>query len=769
MKQVRLSVPKIDSSGLALGKAAYVDDLAPAYSIVVKMLRSPYSYAKVQKIDTSAAENVEGVVCILTKKDFPRRIFTRAGQGEPEPSPYDKFALDDYVRYIGDEVAVVAARDEKSAERALKLINIEYEKYESINDFEKAYENKVVIHPEEEAHPTFDIGYNAKKNLAASYSMSTNDVEKELSRSEVIVRSTYYTQAQAHVMMEPHACATYFDYQGRLTVLSTTQTPFHVRRILSRVLEYPMHKIRVIKPRIGGGFGGKQAIHGEVYCAAVTIKTGLPAKMVYTRREVFHATYTRHPMRIDVTIGAGKNGMINAIDFKILSDTGAYGEHALTVLMVAGSKVLPLYNKVNAVRFDGKVVYTNNTPAGAYRGYGAVQGNFALESAIDELAQKLGMNPIEIRKINMITQGETSPIFRIMGEGREGTDTIINSCKLDYCVSRGMELIGWKEKYPCRKISTNKVRSVGMAIAMQGSAIANYDMASAAIKLNDDGFFNLTIGATDLGTGSDTILAQIVADVLEVPMEKIIVYSSDTDLTPFDKGAYASSTTYASGNAVKKAAEKIKESIMEKAAEYFKCSMSQIRYSEGVIYGPDNTQISLKELSTVIYYSGSQEQIYSCASYVPAVSPPPYMAGFVEIETDMLTGKVEVIEYVAVVDCGTPINPNLAKVQVEGAIVQGIGMALYEEVIKSRSGKLLSDNMMTYHIPSRKDIGKITVEFAESYEPSGPFGAKSVGEIGIDTPPAAIANAIFNGTGKRIRKLPVTPENIVFFKEKNEY
>jgi CO/xanthine dehydrogenase Mo-binding subunit len=378
------------------------------------------------------------------------------------------------------------------------------------------------------------------------------------------------------------------------------------------------------------------------------------------------------------------------------------------------------------------------------------------------------MDPVEIRKINMIKQGETSPIFRIMGEGREGTDTIINSCKLEYCISRGMELIRWKEKYPCRKISANKVRSVGMAIAMQGSAIANYDMASAAIKLNDDGFFNLTVGATDLGTGSDTILAQIAADELEVPTEKIIVYSSDTDLTPFDKGAYASSTTYASGNAVKKAAEKIKESIMAKAAEYFKCGISQIKYCEGVVYGPDNRQITLKELSTIIYYSGSQEQIYSCASYVPTVSPPPYMAGFVEVETDLLTGKVEVIEYVAVVDCGTPINPNLAKVQVEGALVQGIGMALYEQVIKSRSGKLLSDSMMTYHIPSRKDIGKITVEFAESYEPSGPFGAKSVGEIGIDTPPAAIANAIFNGTGKRIRKLPITPEDIIFFKEKHE-
>lgn len=761
MNEVKRPLRKFEGKGLVMGRPVYMDDIAPKDALIVKVLRSPHAFARIKSIDTEKAKRIPGVACVLIYKDLPKKIHTRAGQGYPEPSPYDKYALDEYVRYAGDEVAVVAAVTAKAAMQAIEAIHVEYEVFEPVLDYEAAEGNASVIHPEPEAHSMFEIGMNASKNIAASYEMNLGDVNKTLGECDVVVRQRYYTQAQAHMMMEPHACATHLDMHGRLVVISSTQTPFHVRRIIAAALDIPIKNIRVIKPRVGGGFGGKQAVHGELLAAAVTLKTGRPAKLIYTRTEVFEATYSRHPMRFDIAIGASKDGAIRAIDMVVLSNTGAYGEHALTVLMVAGSKTLPIYNKAEAVRFKGTVVYTNLTPAGAYRGYGAIQGNFALESAIDELAAKLSMRPEELRIKNMIAEGQTSPIFKIMGEGTEGVDMIVESCKLEHCVKRGMELIGWKEKYPRKEAGPGKVRGVGMAIAMQGSGIAAIDMAAAMLKLNDGGSFNLMIGATDIGTGSDTILAQIAAEALMVKTEDIIVYSSDTDLTPFDTGAYASSTTYVSGNAVRKAAENMRGLIIKEGAKRLRVTEDQIEYDGKKLARKDGKgSITLKDLATGLYYSVNQKQLVSSDSYVGEQSPPPYLAGFAEVEVDTETGKVEILKYAAVADCGTTINPNLSKIQVEGALVQGIGMALFEEANRSSLGHLLNNNLMYYNIPTRMDVHDITVEFADSYDPSGPYGAKSVGEIGIDTPPAAIANAIYNAVGVRLTDLPFTPEKV---------
>ncbi len=450
---------------------------------------------------------------------------------------------------------------------------------------------------------------------------------------------------------------------------------------------------------------------------------------------------------------------------QLLSNTGAYGEHALTTFMVAGSKILPLYNKAENIRFEGKVVYTNTCSAGAFRGYGAIQGNFAMESAIRELAQKLEMDPTELRQLNCIKEGETSPVFKVMGEGSEGIAQTMESCKLDYCIERGKEIIGWDEKYPVKKLGKNRVRAVGHAIAMQGSGIPLKDMGAAVLKLNDDGFFNLLVGATDLGTGSDTILAQITAEALQVPVERVVVTSSDTDTTPFDPGAYASSTTFVSGNAARKAGLNMREKIMEAGAKILNVqNVDKVVFENCQIKLKDDSKsITLEELSSGLYYSYGKDmkQLVASGSNTSPKSPPPFMAGFVEIELDTETGKYEILDFVGVVDCGTPINPNLARIQVEGGILQGIGMASMEKVVYSKKGKMVTNNLMNYKIPNRKDVGKITVEFAESYEPSGPFGAKSVGEIGIDTPPAVIANAIFNATGVRIRNLPITPEKVL--------
>ncbi|MFK5883397.1 MAG: molybdopterin-dependent oxidoreductase [Candidatus Izemoplasma sp.] len=772
MKVVAKGLPSVDGKGLMMGRPAYTNDLADPNSLIVKVLRSPHAYARIVSIDTTKAEALEGVELVLTHKDFDHRRepFTRAGQGYPEPSPHDKFILDSYVRYIGDEAAAVAATTERICVEALKLIEIEYEVLEPILDFEVALDNPIIIHPEPEIHDMFPIGFEPKRNLAAAYKMEVEDVEEAMKGAEVFVEESFFTQAQAHAMMEPHTVNARFDYQNRLVVYTSTQTPIHVRRIIATALDFPLSRIRVIKPRVGGGFGGKQQVHGELLVCYVTIKTGKPAKMNYTRKEVFESSFSRHPMRIDIKLGAMKDGTLKAMDVYIVSDTGAYGEHALTVFMVAAAKVLPLYNKVDAVRFHGHVVYTNHTPAGAYRGYGAIQGNFALESAVDMLCEKLGMDPIEFREKNMIAETETSPIFKIMGEGTEGIEMFMETCKLDYCVTRGVELIDWKKKYPRVQVSDTVVKGVGMAIAMQGSGIPYIDMAAATIKLNDQGFYNLLIGATDIGQGSDTVLAQIAAEALGCTLDKVIVYSSDSDLTPFDTGAYASSTTYVSGGAVYKAGMAMRKMIMTEAAKVLEVDFDDIDY-DGVILKSkaSDKEISLHDLSNRLYYNEDQHQLTSTESYVGTKSPPPFMAGFAEVDVDIETGEVTIVDYVSVVDCGTTINPKLAQGQVEGGIVQGIGMALYEEVNYAKSGRMINNDFMNYRIPTRREINKLTTEFAVSYEESGPYGAKSVGEIGIDTPPAALANAIYNAVGVRIQTLPITPEKILLaLKAKNK-
>ena len=761
---VNISIPKIDGTGLVLGRPAYTEDLAPQDALVVRLLRSPHAHARILSIDTSAALQVEGMACILTWKDVKRIAYTRAGQGHPEPSPHDKFILDEYVRYVGDEVAIVAGRDLACVNRALSLIKVEYEVLPAVLDFEQAVDNPAVVHPESDIHEMFPIGFEPKRNIAAAYSMEVGNVAQVLEDCDVVVEGTWYTQAQNHVAMEAHTAFTYLDLHGRLNVVSSTQNPFHTRRLLGQALAMPLRNIRVQKPRIGGGFGTKQTIHVEPYAALVTLATGKPAKITLTRKEVFEATFTRHQMRLKVRLGAAKDGRLRAIDMQVLSNTGAYGEHALTVFMVGGSKTLPLYNKVEAVAYGGQVVYTNQVSAGAFRGYGAVQGNFALESAMDELAHRLGMSPIELRRRNMIGEGQTSEVFRIMGEGSEGVEMTIESCKLEYCIQRGKELIRWDQEPLVRQVAPGRIRAKGMAIAMQGSGIPLIDMGSANLELQDDGFFKLHIGATDLGTGSDTILAQIAAEELGVPVEDIVVYASDTDHTPYDVGAYASSTTYVSGNAVLQAAQRMKQALREAVAETYKLRAESVQFRDGQFYDEQGKVItSLKQFSfDTLYHNGaSMKTIATTGSYSGEKSPPPYMAGFVEIELDTETGKIDVIEYVAVVDCGTTINPNLARIQVEGGLLQGIGMALCEDVQYSEGGHLLTNSLLHYKVPGREDVGRLTVEFAESYEPSGPFGAKSVAEIGIDTPPAAIANALRNATGVRVYELPLTPPRVL--------
>ncbi len=559
-------------------------------------------------------------------------------------------------------------------------------------------------------------------------------------------------------MMETFRAFTELDTYGRLNITSATQVPFHVRRILANALDIPKSKIRVIKPRIGGGFGAKQSVVAEIFPAIVTMKTGKPAKMVYTREESMTNGSPRHEMEIKVKLGADENGIIKAIDMYTLSNAGAYGDHGPTTVGLSGHKSMPLYNGAKAYKFEYDVVYSNTMGAGAYRGYGATQGLFALESAVNELADKLNIDPIKLREMNMVAEGQIMPAYY---------NEPANSCALDKCLAKAKEMIDWDNKYPCRDMGNGKVRSVGVAMAMQGSGISSVDTAAVEIKLNDDGFYTLMIGAADIGTGCDTILAQMAADCLDCDIDNIIVHGVDTDQSPYDTGSYASSTTYITGGAVIKTCEKMRKRIIEEASKALNCSTENLEFDGKKVYSiVDEKEITLIDIANNTLVGGFRT-ISESESHYSEVSPPPFMVGIVETEIDKLTGKVEIIDYVAVVDCGTVINPNLARIQAEGGIVQGIGMALYEDITYTKKGKMRNDSFLQYKIPTRLDVGNIRVCFEESFEQTGPFGAKSIGEIVINTPSPAIAHAVYNATKVNIRDLPITSEKIVMGMLKN--
>ena len=742
---------KKDAMALVTGKPVYTQDLAPKDCLVVKVLRSPHAHALIETVDKTRALKVPGIVTILTWEDVPHeKRFTLAGQTYPEPSPYDRYILDRRVRFVGDPVAIVAGETEEAVDKALKMLKVNYQVLEPVLDFHTAKDNPILVHPEEDWHLNFPTGADNKRNLCAHELDEHGDVDEVMKDSDVVLTRTYHTKANQQAMMETFRAYTYMDVYDRLNVVASTQVTFHVRRILANALHTSKSKIRVIKPRIGGGFGAKQTVVMEMYPAIVTWKTGKPAMMIFSRYESMIASSPRHEMEVTVRIGANKDGTIRALDVYTLSNTGAYGEHSSTTVGLSGHKSIPLY-RLEAHRFAYDVVYTNHMSAGAYRGYGATQGIFAVESIVDELAKELSMDPSALREKNMVREGDVMPAY--YGE-------TARSCALNRCVNRAKEMIGWDEKYPCRDMGNGKIRAVGMAMAMQGSSISGIDVASVAMKVNDDGFYSLMIGASDMGTGCDTILAQMAADCMDCSVDDIVVHGVDTDISPYDSGSYASSTTYLTGMAVVRTCEKLRKKIIDRAAVYLECAPEELEFDGKIVSNEDGSKsISLKDIGNKIMCF-SDESLMASDTQTSPVSPPPYMAGIAEIEIDKETCELKLIDYVAVVDCGTVINSNLARIQTEGGLAQGIGMALFEDVTYSPKGVLAENSFMQYKIPSRMDVGTIRVEFESSYEPTGPFGAKSIGEIVINTPSPAIANAVANATGVRIRELPITSEKI---------
>ena len=752
MKFVNNRVMKKDAMSLVTGQAVYTDDIAPKDALIVKVLRSPHAHAIVKNVKKDIALKVPGIECILTWEDAPKTRFTTAGQTYPELSPYDRKILDERVRYVGDAVAIVAGENEKCVDRALKMIKVEYEVLKPVLDFREALDNEVVVHPEEDWEVKVPISPDVKRNLICHDVLEEGDVEAEFAKCKYVIEETYLTKANQQTMMETFRAYTYKDAYGRLVCVASTQVPFHVRRILATALDTSKSNIRVVKPRIGGGFGAKQSVINEIFPALVTWKTGKPAKIIYSRKESQIVSSPRHQMKITVKLGADENGKLKAASLYTLSNAGAFGDHTPTTIGLTGHKSLPLYTShVNAFKFAFDGVYSNTIPAGAYRGYGATQGVYALETTMNKLALKMNMDPIEFKKKNLLKEGDYMPAYH--GE-------TANSCTLEKCLDKVKEMINWDEKYPCKDLGNGKVRSVGLAVAMQGSAISNVDVASVTIKVNDDGFYSMMIGATDMGTGCDTILAQMAADCLDTHVDNIVVYGVDTDISPYDSGSYASSTTYLTGNATIKTCQILREKIIAAGADMLDIKLEDADFDGEKVYSvKEERSISLKDIANnAMCYSN--HTLTATAKEKTPVSPPPYMAGAVEIELDKETGHVEIIDYATCVDCGTVINPALATVQTEGGLVQGIGMALYEDVQYDNKGRILNDSFMQYKIPTRLDMGKIRVEFESSYEPTGPFGAKSIGELVINTPSPALCHAIYNASGVWINELPMTSEKI---------
>lgn len=773
---------KVDGAKLVSAQKAFVEDFVEPDACVLKMLKSPHAHAYITSIDTSEAEAMAGVEMVITYKNCPDVWYTFAGQGFPEPSPYDRRMFNQKLMHVGDRVAAVVAEDEEIAQAALNTIKVEYEVLKPVLSIEDAAApDAPIVHggkveyiagaPDDleeynkKAEPRdgkviyqFPIHGDPHKNIAAQAFGEVGDVEQGFADADYVVEQEYSTSQVQHAPLETHVVYTRMD-GDRLEIHASTQVPWHLRRIVSSVLGLSENQVRVIKERVGGGYGAKQDIVLEEVAAFATWTTGRPVFYHYSREEEFTSNSTRFPMKVKVKLGAKKDGTLTAVYMRVLANSGCFGNHCLTVPMNACSKSLPLVDCEN-MKFDVTTYYSNIPVTGAYQGYGAPKGSFALQMALAELADTIGMDQLELIEKVRVDEGTMLHILKCLGEGREGAAAPVGSCGLGPALSEGAELLKWGTKE--RPDDPDVKIGQGLAIIQQGSGLPGLDHSCADVKMLADGSFMIHSGGADLGTGLDTVSVKLAAETLKVDMEQVSILSGDTDNTPFDTGAYASSGTFFSGNAALKAALDLKEKILTAAARMLGEDKAELSLEKpGIVRGKTGS-VSYRDIALDTQAGLGEGQLVGYASFTTEDFAFPYGAHFCQVAVNTRTGEVKVQKYHALQDCGTPINPELALGQIYGGVFKSISHSLWEEMVIDEKGVLTNPNLREYGTPMINDLpeefGAHLVYTDDAY---GPFGGKSVSEISLNGASPAIASAIHDAAGVWIRDWPFTPEKVL--------
>jgi 4-hydroxybenzoyl-CoA reductase alpha subunit len=739
-------LPRIDAIQKVTGSARYTTDITLPGLLFGKILRSPLAHAKIIRIDVSKAEKIPGVIAVITARDTPKIKYVHVG-----PPFQDKFVLAvDKVRYVGDEVAAVAAETPDVAEEALRFIEVVYEELPAVFDPEKAMEQSAPkIHGE--------------NNVAMKGLRNYGEVERAFEESDYVFEDRFSTQAVAHCCMEPHGSVALFDLNGNLTIWTPTQSPYFVQKELAVVLDMPVSKVRVMEVPVGGGFGARSKIcEDEAICALLSRKTGRPVKITLTRDEEFTTTRTRHPMIITLRTGVKKDGTLAVRHVKMVVDNGAYNHMGPAVMGYAALAATSHY-RVPCVRVETYLVYTNKQFGGPFRGYGSPQVTFAIESQMDMIADRLGMDKLDFRLKNCHHAGETTVSgWKITSDG------------LRECLIKAAEEIGWKK----RKANPEKNRGIGIAGMIHVSGAKVYDdgdFSSAYLNLYEDGTATVFTGTTDIGQGSSTVLAMIAAEELGISLDEIRIVSMDTSLTPIDLGSWASRITFVAGNSIRLAAQDVKRQLFEAIAKKFECNPLDLRMTDKKIWvtgSPtkcipvgeailENPHRVGKMLIGKGFYDPPSEKINRQTGVANISAAYGFAAQSVEVRVDPLTGKVKVLRVIAAHDAGRAINPDLVEGQIEGAIAQGLGYALMEKVVCGNDGKVKNANYLDYKIPFSTDMPEIRTFIIETQDPEGPFGAKGIGEPGLIPTAPAIANAIFDAVRTRFYDLPITQEELL--------
>lgn len=751
-KTVGKSAQRLDAVAKVTGSAKYTDDFFERDMLVGKVLRSPHAHARVTRIDASKAKALPGVVAVLTPQDLPKIKFATAGHPwslDPgHRDVEDRLILTEKARFVGDAIAAVVAEDLLIAEQALHLIEVDYEVLPHVITAEDAMkEGAPLLHE------------NRPGNIVSAFGVQFGDVEAEFKHADFVIEGDYETSVVQHCHIESMSAFAFVDSDGRIVVNSSTQIPHIVRRIVAQALGLSWGRVKVIKPYIGGGFGNKQDVVVEPLAAAMSLAAGgRPVRYCMTREEVFIDTRTRHGMKLHLKTGLSREGQLLGIHMQVLSNTGAYASHGHSIAMSAGGKFRPLYD-FRSVKYEPKTVYTNLPVAGAMRGYGTPQIFFALESHLDDIARQLKMDPIELRRKNLIKLGHQDPL----------TKNVVRSFGIPECIEKGKALIRWEEKKRAHQNQSGHLRrGLGMACFAYASGThpVALELAGARIVMNQDGSVTLQVGATEIGQGSDTVFAQITAETLGLPVGMVhVVSTQDTDITPFDSGAYASRQTFVTGIAVRKAALEVRQKVLEVAARRTGLTPAEMDIRDQMIVEVSlgRTVCSLEDVAMDSYYDRIlAAPITSDTSANVRINAMSYGATFVEVEVDTQTGRVEVTELWNVHDSGTIINPLLAEGQVHGGVSMSLGAALLEQMLfDPKTGKTLNNNLLDYKLPTVLDTPKIQAAFVETFDAAGTFGSKSLGECPTISPAPAVRNAVLDATGVAFPKIPLYPQ-VVF-------